>query len=420
MQTHRKTRITAATAALALAVGGAVAVLPAAAENPTEWVSAGTLELSTAEDAVTFGEETQTLGAQGCDLTPAMGGLLEFTGYLGDPGPDSELPVGYNRRAIGVNEKIASLCYRVDTISETSAKTETLQLKLGADLVNFADRPLLAERASLDIEVKQTGWFNRNKARVEAEAYRTTAEGGVEQVGGTFTLIQGSGENSGGTTYCSVGNGGNCDWGIDPGGYFDTLRLTATKAAFSLEGGSDSGASPSTFDLVSEVDSSFECEPGQQYTEGTTTVTYIGNAGTSECTGFGFVLASEDQEVSYLKPLDVDPDAQFIFDVTWTKPNDGADPEVGLPTAEIDFEVAGGVGFTEMPFCPTVLYNEAGELTGLPAGTDPAVLDADFEPDALPGVQFACIASPRSAVITEEAITVTDEIYLIGDARMRW
>ena len=127
-----------------------------------------------------------------------MGGLLEFTGYLGGSGARFGASRRLQRRAIGVDEKIASLCYRVDTISDTSAKTETLPLKLGADLVNFADRPLLAESASLDIEVKQTGWFNRNKARVEAEAYRQPPrEGGVEQVGGTFTLIQASGENSG-------------------------------------------------------------------------------------------------------------------------------------------------------------------------------------------------------------------------------
>ena len=151
------------------------------------------------------------------------------------------------------------------------------------------------------------------------------------------------------------------------------MRLTATKAAFSLEGGSStSGASPSTFDLVSEVDSSCECEPGQKYTEGTTTVTYIGNAGRVNAPASASCSPARIRRSSFLKPLDVDPDAQFIFDVTWTKPNEGADPEVGLPTAEIDFEVAGEVGFTEMPFCPTVLYNEAGELNrAVPAGTDP-------------------------------------------------
>jgi hypothetical protein len=118
--------------------------------------------------------------------------------------------------------------------------------------------------------------------------------------------------------------------------------------------------------------------------------------------------------------LSVSPDAQFIFDITWTRDNADGSPAFDVPTAQIDFEAPSLQGFQDMAFCPDILYVD-GVLTGLPEGTNPTQLGTDFVPESqLPGFQFACVSNPRDVQLGASEITVTDKVFLIGDAKMRW
>lgn len=401
----------AASAALVFAAGAAI--LPAAADPPTEWVDAGTLSLTTgATDKVTYDATgaTQPLSSlpaslNGCDLKDALtGSLLRFGGKVGSTAKN----VGFLNDSIGVNEKLKDLCWKVDTLSTSGA--ETLDLSLNPALVNFAGRRLLARSASLDLEVRS---YLGAKARIQATAWLDKTGSPSVQVGSAVELLQGS-------TACNVKDNENCRWTITPTGRFNRLSLKVIKGSFSLEGGSDTQTSPlqptapTTFALVSEVDKFIDCTEGTSLTEDNVTVTYIGTAGDAECEPFGVTLTAGDEEVGFKKPLSVTPNAEFIFDIDWT-PTPTGTPEATLPQPEVDFEEGPGENPHLMPFCPPALYNTSGDLVGLEGG-DPSSL-----PDwvaVLDGTQYACVGS-RSADVGPTVVTIHDAIYLIGDAKMR-
>ncbi len=389
------------TAAL-LAIGAIPAVLPAAAAEPV-YHDAGQLVLTTgALDQVKYGDAVQSLSKTGsCALTSSGANLLQFRGYVGKA-PKS---VGFLNDSIGVMESsLTALCYKVDTISFNGS--ETLEVKLGSDLKSFDNTPLLAKKATLDIEVRS---LLGSKAKVQATALRNGSA-----VGAPFVLQQGSGG-------CTGTENGNCTWVIAPGAPFDTLSLKPLKGSFSLEGGSDKGASPSTFDLVAAVDAVFNCEPGQEFTEGNTGVTYLGQAEGGTCVGFGISLTPGATEVAFLKPADLAPDAQFIFDIVWTVPNADASPPYEVPALTpvpfIDFEAVAGE--QAMGFCPAALYSAEGELVGVQEPADLASL-TDFEPSAaVPGIQYGCVGSPRNIQVTPAQTVITDKIFVIGDVKLR-
>ncbi len=377
---------------LALAAGSMLAVLPASAVTVKGPV--GQLVLKTgAVDQITYGADTQSLLTAGaCDLASSGKNLLAFKGLQGN----TVKKVGFKTDSIGVIETSNSqLCNKVDVISFSS--TETLEIKLGADL-KFAGQPVTASSASLDVEVRS---FLGSKAKIQATALLAGSSVG------TFDLTQGS-------AACNVADNANCQWNIDPAGevLFDTLRLKAVKGSFSLEGGADAGTSPSTFDLVGDVETVFDCEPGTTLVdEGGTTIEYIGSVTPGQCEDFGATLTVGDDELTFLKPLDVDPTAQFVIDVEWKLPG-SATPSTTLPSAYVDFEV-GTANETEMQFCPDSVKQEDGTW-GI---TDLNLLTEDYEPD-LPGKQFACIGT-RKATVGEDEVLIADTIFLVGDAKMR-
>jgi hypothetical protein len=259
--------------------------------------------------------------------------------------------------------------------------------------VNFAGRPLQAQGASVQVAVKKV-W----NARAVIEA--TTSLGGVKQE--TFTVSQGVGA-------CGVADGSVCTVGIPAtSARFDSLDLKAVKGAFSVVGATSS--------LVSEVDKALACDD-PTLTQGNATVTYLGNSD-GECGQFGVTLTAGDEEIRFLKPLDVDPEAQFIFDVTWRQDAEG--PAGAVPTVTIDFEnYAPGAAtiISDLAFCPAALYDAEGDLEGVTEVTDLDSL-ADWRTD-LHGTQFACLDQPRAVEISGDALTVTDKVFLIGDAKMR-
>jgi hypothetical protein len=422
---NRRTGVLALATSLTLAAGLVTVVVPAAAVDEREWISAGDLTLSAATGKVTFDGATQALGSTNCNLTTSAD-LLEFAGFVGD----APAPVGYKSGSIGVNERVSALCNLVDPATTEGGGIESLDLKLGDDLVNFAGRPLQASGASLDLRMGVRTLYTYNKrSTVTAQAYLDGAK-----VGDLHTLIQGTGTSGGTTTYCAFTSyGQTCGWDINPEARFDTLRLTAVAGAFGVVG-------ESTIALESEVDKALSCED-PVLTQGNASVEFIGNAGPEVCTEFGVTLEAFDEEIVFLKRIDLDPAAQFIFDVTWKQTNesDEGDPAATVatvPNVTIDFEnYAEGSPFaadpivSPMPFCPDYLYASDLEDPEAPRvlvgvqDTDGFNALPDWRDDAsgapLDGKQYACLDQPRQVNISDGTLTVTDRIYLIGDARMR-
>lgn len=426
MPSNRRTGVLALAASLALAAGAVTAVLPASAvDEPIAYQPAGALSLTTSTTGtgqVEYEGIVQPLTKIGsCELSTGSD-LLRFEGLLGsDPTPK----LGFNSGSIGVIETgAAGFCNRVDAVSLRS-KSETLVLTLGSELTNFAAKPLVARSASLDLEVKSAPfWLGGTKARIEIKTYL-----GAEPVG-ALEVTQGS-------PTCPAKDGDNCQVLIPETAdkYFDRVTLKAVKGSFSLEGGSDPLTSTqvtkpaaTTFELFSEVDAVFSCESSDPLEVGNANVEYLGNADPDDlCEDFGVTLESGDTQVRFLKPLDISPTAQFVFEINWTlEPEPGStwSPGVTLPPAYIDFELPGGEGEKLMPFCPAYLFDDAGDLVGvtdLTSEADRADLSSrDMETLDVPGAaetQFACIGSRH--VDARDEFIVSDMIYLIGDAKMR-
>jgi len=420
MRNFRKSGVTALTAGIALAIGAVPVAFVAPAivaggqtstigAGATPVATAGTLTLATTSDrgTVTWSESDELgqsfTGGQFCEISEAGGSddLLVLSGTVGAGEDERDGVAGFRGGDIGVFEfENASQCFRVDAGSFTT--TETLSLKLGGDLSDGVGN-LLAESATVEL-AKQPG-----------------------SLAVTWTALL-DGKPVGSDEWASPKRGNEtavATTQIAPAGAFDEVHLTATSGSFSLRGAS--------FDLVSLADATF-CDPGtvndgsvpgavNTLTEDNTTVTYIGNVtGTASC--FGVRLTSGADDIQFLKPLDVARDAQFIFDTDWTLDTleGGWTPDVALPAIFIDFELRDVVAEHELPFCDARLFDDGGNLVGT-AGEDvpPWLAALDMETANIPGAegtQYACIGSRDVSALADN--TVTDQIYLIGDARMRW
>ena len=389
----------------------AVSVTTVATVVSSAPISAGTITLSTTKHkgVVTWGDLTQEFGSSGlgnCVLTPIAGGstLLDFTGHIGSLSSGA----GFKHGDIGVYEFKkphgppwnAAQCSEVDEGSH--GKSETLGVHLGSDAEDTFGA-LVATSATLQLVA--------HSKKGSAVATLVDAEG---------TVV--------GTRSISWTKTGALNTGGAFTGEFSGILLKATKGSLSLKG--------ATFEVASQADDFF-CTPGSDDTftnDDGVTVEFIGNADGSPCEGFGIKLGRDgDAQVHFIKPLDVNPEAQFIFTVPWD--TIALVAPAMLPPVFIDFEVPSphGPPEHEMPYCPDYLFEDTA-LVGMPSPTSPGYTAArtdldsrDMEPVIsgvvqTEGTQFACIGD-RDADISKSSgpgfeATITDTIYLIGDARM--
>lgn len=444
----RRTAIiaTAATFALITVLGPAQGTDTAAAA-PSTYVPTGVLSLSTgsvdriALDTNVDGtpEKTQALTEAADCLLGTDESLLAIDGFVGTSTTDL---ASFRYNSIGVAEKkTGTSCY------QAAAPAEKLILKLNPANVRGDLGPLLASSAFLDMELK-------GGAQVLATAKRDG------QVVGYYELRSGTSVKypvalPGGVTATAVhncttssdsgpdsGDCDNCRWpistptwlGADDAIYFDTLELQAVKGTFSLEGGSDYGsrsklpvlpanypATNTIFELVTVADGVVACDASTPTLDGTetkptVTVRRLDNADPAEtCAGVPFTLTNLDSAARFLKPSNTQGTAQFVFDLVWTVPL----AAMPLPVTEVDFETADPRTGIPLGWCPDPVYETGGTLVGI---SDPlnnaAAVDMD---DVLAGKQFACVGTQSAQVVAgdPDTVTVTEQVYVLGDVYLR-
>ncbi|KAB7741853.1 hypothetical protein GA707_16695 [Nostocoides sp. F2B08] len=379
---------------------------------PAATASAGTLTLRTTSSAgiVEWAGQTQTFREKTqCQIIqdPGQPDLLTLEGRVGGAAGTAGFRNGdigvYEFDAEGNGADNAAQCFRVD--ADSFIGDETLVLRLGQDAVDeFGD--LVATTVTI-------------------AAFRNSKSGAV-----SVDLVRSDG---------TVVDGSPVSWnGGKPGsqiptptytGAFTEIRLTADSGSFSLRG--------AQFALASEADAVFcaDGQAGDTFTnDAGVKVTYLGDVSSAGCDPFGIRLTGdEDAKVWFIKPLDVNPNAQFIFEVPWdTVGWPALTPGSELPQALIDFEESVPPNEIEMPYCPDFLFDGTGALVGLGANPNPADVAALEALDMIPdvtgdlrtdGTQFACIGD-RSGSVEKSVgadgydVGLTDLIYLIGDARM--
>lgn len=379
--------------------------------------SGGQVVLSTTsvEGIVTWDEMGLTQRfreAQQCRIVQVSGApdLLTLSGAMGSLSGTA----GFRNGNIGVYEvdpegdgaSNAAQCSSVDAGSFTT--TETLTLMVGSDAVTEAGEQLVASEATIEIVAKS------KSGRIEATL---VDEDGVAVVGGGRTITWGppSGKNLKVDEPIAVGGAFSL-----AGQTFSGLSLKAVSGGFSLRG--------ATFDLRSGYDGVLDCGQATDTIPGTgldpeVTVTRLDNADEGEpCELIPYTLRNSGQQVQFLKPLDEQTTAQFILDIVWTvsPANTGATGTPLLPDTYIDYELPEDNGEIALRWCPDVTTGSDGyPVVRDVLGNDAA---ADQVPDAaLEGKQFTCIVSQDSAVSDgdpDDVVTVTQRLYLLGDARM--
>jgi hypothetical protein len=420
-------------AAVQTVVAGAVA--PA----PPQWLAVRTgatssITLNTAAGPQGAAQTLAPAASCGVNLGPATAQLLNLRGSTG--GALDPLLASYASGSIGVKEKkTGTSCYQV------SAPSESLELGLGAGLRTALNSDVIATSAYLDVELK-------GSARILATARQGTT------VVGTFELQSG---NSVGlspplaTTAPFVctgradsgpdsGPSDNCRWpisapswlGADDGINFDTLTLKAVVGSFSVEGGADGSIQPPaglSTDTAAASIIELATAVGCGGTTGTTiadgakpavTIHRLDNVGPTPCSAVPYKLTTADNSARFLKPLDVQPTAQFVWDVTSLFPSTTA--TTVLPDIKIDYETPDATGaspLVKLGWCPDA---NAVDDPALFPGYTVAQVAALPDQDDFIGTQFACVISRTAKAVAgdPDQVSVRDLVYVYGDARMQF
>jgi hypothetical protein len=320
-----------------------------------------------------------------------------------------------------------------------AAPSESLELGLGAGLRSALGADVLASSAYLDVELK-------GSARIVATARQGTTvvatfelqsgtSVGLPQVATTAPFVCTGRADSGPDS----GASDNCRWPIsapswlggDDGVYFDTLTLKALVGSFSVEGGADGSIQPAA-PLATPSASILEVAPdtvGCGGSTGTTlavgarpevTIHRLDNVGPTPCSAVPYDLSTADNSARFLKPLDVQPTAQFVWDVTSLFPSTTA--TTVLPDIKIDYETPDATGaspLVKLGWCPDA---NAVDDPALFPGYTVAQVAALPDQDDFIGTQFACVISRTAKAVAgdPDQVSVRDLVYVYGDARMQF
>jgi len=120
--------------------------------------------------------------------------------------------------------------------------------------------------------------------------------------------------------------------------------------------------------------------------------------------------------VTFYKPLDAQMTAQFIVDMEWTVPANADKTKPLLPETAINYEATSASPNIPLRWCPDLVTDAgSGYMVVADIATKPA-LDQDGN---LEGTQFAClISSDATDLPGGQLVTLTQQMYLYGDARM--
>ena len=337
----------------------------------------------------------------------------------------------YQSGSIGVKEKKSGTsCYQVN-----AATTEQLRLRLGPQVAGLVGSTAVASSAYLDLELKQSARIvaTLSLAGVAQASYelQSGATIGLPPLTNTTPFTCNNPADSGPDS----GVNDNCRWpvstpswtGGDDGIFFDTITLKAVNGAFSLEGGGDGAVLPQSptstpnASVIEIVEGTLDCG-GQTRTEQASgdepqvTVRRLDNVGGTTCAAVPYSLANAPLSAQFLKPLDSQTTAQFVWDLLWQFPQQAG--STALPELKIDYEVPTPGTTVTLGWCPDPTYGSAGQFLGYSGGLPASATDQ--EPD-LAGVQFACVIS-RDAKSLDGNPDVTgshDRVYVYGDARLR-
>ena len=385
-------------------------------------------------------------GDKTCAVVLGSERVLNLRGSIG--GPFAEGLASYAVGSLGVKEKKSGTsCSQVN-----APTTETLELKLGAATAAAFNAPALMSTAYLDLELKQS-----------AQVLATASLG--DDVVGRFELRSGTSSlpitpavpttavascSNGADSGPDSGTGDNCRWAVSVGDdiSFDTLTLKAVQGAFSLEGGGDGlvvtkavpldaplptfpASNASIIDIVDGYEGILGCgdstplEPQNGDAPGVI-VHRLNNVGDAPCTEVPYFLGNGSQFAQFLKPLDTQTEAQFVWEVTWRLPYTATTSV--LPQLTLDYETGQSVR-VNLGWCP-----DASTLpTGAPwtggysadqlAATNPVLLP---DQDDFAGKQFACVISREAqatdggaAGTADDYVLARDFVYVLGDATMR-
>lgn len=324
--------------------------------------------------------------------------LLRFTA-----GVHPENQPGFAFDSIGVFGGGSSTTARGVDCSQVGAN-ESLTLSLAGALSGH-----VAYRSEIDIEVKQN-------ARVLATATAGSSVTTWELRSGSG-IVPGQGSDVPGSPIfnCAAaldvppGPQDNCRWVIDA--VWNSLELRTLAGKWSLEGGSDFGSNVvpnSTQFFLAQASGVLNC--------GDTTITSgdgsetalasgirLGNASGSACVPIPYRIESTGSDVTFLKELLGQPDAAFLFDITWVVENAASLATIPLTVHSFD-----GVTYFDLDLCVgTPTFDLGGNLTSL-------VGVPDLDPGQ-PGNQYACVVSQDIDWVSFQTIQLSQTIYLEGD-----
>ena len=361
---------------------------------------------------------------------------LQGSTTAGTAGPYSAGLASYASGSIGVKEKKSGTsCYQVNSVT-----TESLKLALGTGVAGALGPDAVATSAYLDVELK-------GGVRILATA---TLKG---QPVGTWELQSGSERSTPPTAGAvefecnpAADSGAdsnvsdNCRWPIsgpswlgDDGKVFDTLTLEAKAGSFSLEGGADGAVLPAppypttpNASIIEIAADTLDCgtatptEPAGGQAP-SVSVFRLQNANGPACDLIPYSLDNGPNLARFLKSLDSETSAQFIWDIRGPVTKTPTNPHTTDIPITIDYETPDANGSSPgvtLGWCPNPTYTSDGRFAGY---TETQIAALGEDQDDYAGIQYACLIARTTKAIagTTTTMQVDDLVYVYGDATMR-